>query len=279
MAASLPARRALAAGAEAGFDRIEWLLAAGDTDVQQIVAARTPDLSHGVIRGNPKRVWKALALNEPFCTADVFVRREYADKIYFTPTVLSLPPVLMAWPNILPILPRTVQGPVLLPALLTHTELQGVAVSGRNYGEAVNAMIEQRPRKNALTLLESNLGSARAAEMLLTRRVDYLIAYSGDLEVADPSLPRVSAGARPAALAIDGATELAPAGVACPRTPWGLAAMRRIDAALSAPESVAALRIIQERYMPEAERRRHAAELQAFFNARSRPMAGLEAER
>ncbi len=134
-------------------------------------------------------------------------------------------------------------------------------------------MIERRPRHNALTLLESTQSVARAAEMLLTRRVDYLIGYVLDLDEADAALPRARAGARPILLPIEGATALAPSGVACPRTPWGWAAMQRIDKALSAPDSVALLRRIQDKYLPEAERKRYAAELQAFFRARTQPMA------
>ncbi len=52
--------------------------------------------------------------------------------------------------------------------------------------------------------------------------------------------------------------------------------MRRIDLTLSAPDSVAALRRIQDKYMPEAERRRHAAELEGLCCTKSlKPAATL----
>ena len=253
-------------------ERIDWLLTEGSPQVQQIVARHLPGVPQTITRGNPKRVWKSLLGGEPSCTADLLFRGEHAAQIYFSPTVLALPPVVLQRPGSTATLPRNEQGAVQLRALLARPDLLGAAVSGRYYGQLVNTLIAQRPARSTLTLLDSSHGVVRAIEMLLTRRVDYVLAYPSDMDEQDVSA-RAGAGVRPNALPIEGAEALVQAGVACPRTPWGRGAMRRIDAALSAPDSIAELEKIQEIYMTEADRKRHAAELQAFFRARARPMA------
>ncbi len=209
------------------LSQIEWILSGSDASVQQMVARHTPDLRHSITHANIKRVWKTMAAGEQFCTADVDLRPELADKVYFSPTVLSLPPMLLTWPATLPSLPTHAEGAVRLPALLARTDVLGAAVSGRNFGAIVNAMIAQRPSETSLTLMASTRSDAHAGEMLLTRRVDYLIGYIADLDEADPNLSRVRRAERPLALSIEGATALAPAGVVCPRTPSGPAAMQR----------------------------------------------------
>ncbi len=252
-------------------ERIDWIMTEGDPQVQKLVARHLPEVPQGTTRANPKRVWKSLLAGAPACTTDLLFRGEYAAQIYFSPTVLALPPVVLVRPAGVQALPRNAQGQVHLRLLLARSDLLGAAVAGRYYGQGVNAVIEKRPRRSALTLLDSNQGVVRALEMLLTRRVDYVIAYPSDAD-EQAVTARLGGGVRPSALVIEGADALMQAGVACPRTHWGQVALRRIDAALSAPDSVAEMEKIQEIYMTEADRKRHAAELQAFFRARLRPM-------
>ena len=252
-------------------ERIEWIMTEGDPQVQKIVARHLPEVAQGITRANPKRVWKSLLAGEPACTTDLLFRGEHAAQIYFSPTVLSLPPVVLVRAAASARLPLNAQGSVQLQALLARPDLLGAAVAGRYYGQLVSSLIAQRPARSMLTLLDSSHGVVRAIEMLLTRRVDYVIAYPSDVDEDDVAA-RLGKGQRPSVLPVAGAEALMQAGVACPRTPWGWTAMRRIDAALSEPDSVAEMEKIQAIYMTEADRRRHAAELQAFFRARLRPM-------
>jgi len=255
--------------AEPGLDHIEWVLTEGDPTTQQILAPQMPDVPFTIRHANIKRIWKELLSGAPVCSSALYYRREYAASTYFTPTFVSAPPVVAVWPETVSSVPGSTRGVAQLP-LLMHSGLKGAAISGRNYGDVVNAMIARRPGDSSLTLLESSGSSARGIEMLVQRRVEYLIVFASEFE--EPNAPRQARVDRPRLLPIEGAEVMVRAGVVCPRTPWGLMAMRRLDAVLSTPTSVAQLRLAQDELLVPSDRKRYAAQVQDFFKARAHPM-------
>ncbi|RTL44424.1 MAG: hypothetical protein EKK53_07380 [Burkholderiales bacterium] len=284
--AGLSAALVLAAGsarAQSSVDRITWL--AGDTAAASgsgarpsdrlldWLTARLPGITHERIVANAKRSWTLIERGDPVCHASA-VRSPQREALAYFSNTWPMPPLqLIVRRERAAALPVDAAGQVDLPALLADPRLQGVIVHGRSYGAALDAALAQadgassRMRRVTAGDFGSNL-----VPMLLQARADYAFEYPNALAALLRSRPEVVGLA---ALPIKGVVEPVVSGVACPRTPWGQTAIRRIDAALGTPEGAALLRDILMTELPPDTRRQYREAFDAFFQRRSQPTPGL----
>ena len=270
------------ASAPVALERITWL--AGDTVVATVsgirptdrlldwLTPRLPGITHERVVANAKRSWTLIERGEAVCHAGA-VRSPQREALAYFSNTWPMPPLqLIVRRDQVGRLPLDAAGQVDLAALVADAKLQGVVVHGRSYGPALDAMLA--PRGGAPTGLSrvtaGDFGS-NLVPMLLQGRADYLIEYPNALAALLRSRPDV---AGLAALPIKGAVEPVLSGVACPRTPWGLAAIRRVDAVLGTPEGAALLREILMSELPPDSRRQYRDVFDAYFQRRSHPTPG-----
>lgn len=204
--------------------------------ITEYVVANWPEAQHRYVRANPTRIWHMLAQGEPMCDTAALRTPEREKVAYFRDVFYSPPPQLIIRPEALEQVRLNEQGQVDPAELMGNPDLRGVIVKRRAYGPAVDQVLKQvGARLNVEQLASPNYGSG-TLKMVLLGRADYLIEYDITLAYAitqDPALAKLKV------LPLKGAENFVVTGFACPRTPWGLATIKRIDAILSTPEAAA----------------------------------------
>jgi len=178
------------------------------------------------------------------------------------------PPQLIVRQSRVAELPRDDKGHVDLIHLVRQQRWHGAVVQGRSYGAELDAQLASLLGSDTLHRYSSGDFGSNILPMLLQSRADFTVEYASGLLMVTATRPEA---AQLVALPIAGAAAPIAVGVACPRNPWGRAAIQLVDAALGTPEGAAMLRALQESTMPAQTRREYAAQLDAFFAARSRP--------
>ncbi|WP_143074005.1 TIGR02285 family protein [Roseateles sp. YR242] len=256
-------------------DHITWLTsdnstainpnANGVTDrVVRYLSVWWPGVTHEIVVANAKRSWQMIESGQQVCRANMVRTPEREKVAYFINTQLTPPSQLVVRRDKLTRLPRTSSGEVLLPPLLADTSLRGALVDGRSYGTAVDEMIAKRPAGSSVTLYSPRDFGGRLLQMVSLDRADYSI---------EPDMALVMMG-EPKDLVtvpIRGASDPVMAGIACPRTPWGLAAIRGIDRAFGRPEGAASLRQGLMHWLTPETQAHYAKEFDQFYRERSRP--------
>lgn len=262
--------------------RITWL--AGDTvavdakgsrpsdRIIDWVAQRSPGVVHERLVANAKRSWALIQRGEQVCHASAVRSAEREALAYFTNTVAMPPLQLIVRRDRLAALPLDAEGQVDLAAVLADTRLQGLLVQGRSYGPALDALLARRPPQAAVRELAAADFGSNLMGMLQQRRVDYAIEYPIVLSAV---LHQRSDMDDLVGVPIRGTSELVVSGIACPRTPWGQAAIRLIDRTLATPQAAAMLRSSLVKEMGADDLRRYRAALDDFFRRRSQPTPGL----
>ncbi|MDR7335432.1 hypothetical protein [Roseateles asaccharophilus] len=270
--------------AEPAVERITWL--SGDTLVQREggrierpsdrminwLSGRLGGVQHQRVVANAKRSWMLIEAGEQVCHASAVRLPERERLAHFSNTWL-MPPLQLVVP-----LTRRAQlpvdgaGQVDLAALLADPQWRGLLVDGRSYGTQIDAQLERVEGSERLLRVTSGDFGSNILPMLLRGNADFAIEYPNALAALARQQPDV---ARLATLPIQGAAEPVPSGVACPRTPWGLAAVRLIDRALGTPEGAAMLREGLMLQMSADTQRQYRSQLDSFFQRRSRPTPGL----
>ncbi|MFG6485164.1 hypothetical protein ACG04R_00695 [Roseateles sp. BYS78W] len=263
-------------------DRILWLnsdtltVRDGDKLVRpsQMIAswlqAHLPGVDLEPTLANAERSWALMRQGEQACIANAVRLPERERLAYFSALWLMPPPQIIVRRERRDALPLDAHGAVNLPALLADVSLRGVAAQARSYGEALDAQLA--PGGPGLQRVTGGDYGSTLLPMLLQGRADYTVEYP-NLIVA---LASQHEGELPlAVLPIKGATSPVPSGVACPRTPWGHAAIRLIDQALGTPEGAAMLREALFISLPADTRRVYRDALDAHFQRRARPTPGL----
>jgi uncharacterized protein (TIGR02285 family) len=271
------------ARAQVAVERITWL--AGDTAAASVsgsrpsdrlldwLTARLPGITHERVIANAKRSWTLIERGEAVCHASA-VRSPQREALAYFSNTWPMPPLqLIVRRERVAALPVDAAGQVDLPALLADSRLQGVAVHGRSYGTVLDAMLGP-PDATLPSLRRVTAGDfgSNLVPMLLQGRADYAFEYPNALAALLRTRPEVSGLA---ALPIKGAVEPVISGVACPRTPWGQAAIRRIDALLGTPEGAALLRDVLMADLPPDSRRQYREAFDSFFQRRAQPTPGL----
>lgn len=269
--------------AQGNVERITWL--AGDTAAASGSGARPsdrlldwltvrlPGITHERIVANAKRSWTLIERGDPVCHASA-VRSPPREALAYFSNTWPMPPLqLIVRRERVSALPVDAAGQVDLTALLADARLQGVIVHGRSYGPALDAVLSQ-PEGVVPGLRRVTAGDfgSNLVPMLLQGRADYAFEYPNALAALLRTRPEV---AGLATLPLKGAMDPVISGVACPRTPWGQAAIRRIDAVLGTPEGAALLRDILMSELPPDSRRQYREAFDAFFQRRAQPTPGL----
>ncbi|MDH0863096.1 TIGR02285 family protein [Mitsuaria sp. GD03876] len=223
-----------------------------------------PTVQHEVVFANAKRSWQMIENGDEVCRANLVRTTEREKSAYFTNTQLTPPPQLIVRRDRLKRLPRNAAGEVRLAQLLADTSLRGALIDGRSYGPALDEQLAARPAASAVALYSPRDFGARVLQMLSLDRADYSV---------DQDMALVMAGNPPdlVSVPIQGASELVMAGIACPRTPWGLAAIRGIDKAYGRPEGAANLREGLMHWLTPETQAHYAARLDAFYRERAKP--------
>ncbi len=261
-------------------ERITWL--AGDTVAGRgggarpsdrlidWISARLPDITHERVVANAKRSWMLIEQGDTVCHAGA-VRSAAREKLAYFSNTWPMPPLqLIVRRDHAAAVPTDATGQVDLAALLADPRLRGVIVNGRSYGPALDGQLA-RHGKRLRHITSGDFGS-NLMPMLLQGRADYVIEYPSLLYALAPGRPEV---AGLTGLPIRGVNEPVISGVACPRTPWGQAAIRRIDAVLGTPDGAAMLRDGLVAELPADARKACREAIDTFFQRRSQPTPGL----
>ncbi len=228
-----------------------------------------PEVQHRLVQVNPRRGMQMLTAGETVCLPALVRTPEREMQAYFTNAVLSPPPQLIVRRDKLSALPRNAAGEVDLTRLIADPALHGGLIEGRSYGPTLDAVLARRPANGPAPVLYSggDFGS-KLLPMMALGRVDYTIEYELVLNTTDFDTKLTGTLQ---SVPIQGAGDLVVAGVACPRNPWGLAAITEIDKRLGTPAGAAMLRHAEEHLMTAESRQRYAARLDAFFRERAHP--------
>jgi len=231
--------------------------------------AHWPQVRHQIVQANPRRAWQMLSNGEQVCQSSSVRTAEREKLAYFTNTLMGPPLQLIVRRDRLATLPRNAAGEVELARLLADERLRGALVDGRSYGGFIDGLLDRRPAGGkSLALYASADFGSKILPMLGMGRADYTIGYDVALSqarVVDARLGDLLT--QP----IAGASEPMLAGVACPRTPWGLAAIRGIDKVLGTPAGAAMLRESAERWLTPEARQLYSARMDAFYKERAKP--------
>lgn len=264
-------------------DHITWL--AGDTVASRgprgarpsdrlidWVSARLPGITHERVIANAKRSWMLIERGDQVCHAAAVRSAQREELAYFSNTWLMPPLQLITRRDRAAALPVDAAGRVDLIALLADSRLQGVVVQGRSYGPTLDAQLQQPAAQVALRRVTAGDFGSNLLPMLLQGRADYALEFPNVLAAQAQGQPEV---AELAMLPIRGAMEPVISGVACPRTLWGQAAIRRIDAVLGTPEGAAMLREGLMAELPADVRSLYRDPIDNFFRRRNQPTPGL----
>lgn len=227
-----------------------------------------PQARHELINANAKRSWQMIAGGERACQISAVRTPERQKIAYFTNTLLGPPMQLIARRDKVAALPRNAAGEVELERVLADATLRGALVDGRSYGSFLDARIAARPGTAAVKLYGARDFGSQLLAMLAADRADWTITFDLTLhQSADAE--RLTALLQ--SLPVAGASEPMIAGIACPRTPWGLATIRAADAAIGTPAGAQMLRESLDRWTTPEVRQHYAAQIDAFYRERARP--------
>ncbi|MBV8605018.1 MAG: hypothetical protein JO224_10070 [Pelomonas sp.] len=224
------------------------------------------DVDHRVVHANARRAWQMLGNGEPACQLFSVHTPERDRLAYFADVMIAPPPAVLVRRDKLAALPRNAAGEVELDRLFADRGLRGALVDGRSYGAFIDARLHDAPADANLTRYAASDFGSHVPVMLAMNRADYSIGYDLAAE-----LDGVGKAPDVVGVPVAGATLLVRAGIACPRTPWGLAVIRRVDALFATPEGLALLHQEMDHWMAPAAQQRYAAELAAFYRERAKP--------
>lgn len=241
-------------------------------ELMLLLMTHWPNVEHRFITANTKRTWVMLEGKEEVCHASALVSDERLKIAYFSLTHLVPPPQLIIQADVLASYPRNAAGEVILSRLLASAK-RGALLEKRSYGASIDATIASRPDSSGLKLVTpSDYGTQTLKKLQLDRldytiEYDFVLAYQQSLDSSLKSLLSVP---------IAGNTAPVTAGVACPRSPWGQAAIRKIDAILSKHADSLHLRGALERWLTPETRKRYDAAMTRFYRQRATPTDAKE---
>jgi uncharacterized protein (TIGR02285 family) len=223
-----------------------------------------PGVRHEILFANAKRSVQMIENGEEVCRANMVRTPDREKSAYFINTQLTPPPGLIVRRDKFKRLPRNAAGEVQLSRLFADPSLRGALIDGRSYGPVLDEMLAARPVGSSVSLYSPKDSGARVLQMLSLGRADYAVEMDMALVMAGDPDDLVS-------VPIQGASDLVMAGIACPRTPWGLAAIRGIDKAYGRPEGAANLREGLMRWLTPETKSHYAARFDAFYRERAKP--------
>ncbi|MEJ6007290.1 hypothetical protein WG899_17205 [Paucibacter sp. AS339] len=255
------------------IERIIWLKAdASKTNpTLSYIAGKLPQIRHEYLSANSIRSWQMIQRGEPVCRALTVRTAARESEAYFTDQMLAAPAELLMRKSKLDLAPRNKANEVDLAALLSQGQLQGAVSRGRSYGEHIDQLVSQYVGSKQLADYATAGYGERLQDMLTRGRTDYLIDSGAALaqmrqrQLATDDLIR---------LPIQGATQPLVISIACPRTPWGLAAIQAIDEVLGTPEAAAHLRKAAGEWGGQQSLEQIKPLIEQFYARRSKPQFG-----
>ena len=242
-------------------------------ELTQWLQARLPGVALKPVVANAERSWALIREHKHACHAGAARTPERERLAYFTDTWLLPPPQLIVRQDRRAALPPLdASGAVDLAAVLGDKSLRGVLNQGRSYGAALDAMLGTPPASPQVRRVFGGDYGSNLLQLLMQGRADYTLDYPNTL-VAIAS--HAAGDVQLAALPIQGASDPVISGIACPRTPWGLAAIRLVDTALGTPEGAAMLRDTLSISLPPDTQRAYRDAWDVFFKQRAQPTPGL----
>ncbi len=243
---------------------------AGITDrLLTFMRAQWPQVEHTVLVANVKRSWQMTTRGEHACHVSALRTPEREKLAYFSNTQLVPPMQLIARRDKLDALPRDPAGEVELTRLLEDRSLRGALVESRSYGDYVDGLLARRGENQALVFYPAGDYGSQVLPMLAVGRADYTVEYDAVLVMSREREKLLTT--QLTSVPIQGASQPLPVGVACPRSPWGLAAIRGVDAVLGTPAGAAMLRESLERWITPEVRLVYGTRIDAFYKERAKP--------
>lgn len=236
------------------------------------LAERLPYIAHKRVVANAKRSWMLIQGGEPVCHVGAVRTAERERLAYFSNTSIMPPLQLVVRAQQRGAVPVDASGQVDLAALLASPELRGVMVHGRSYGPVLDSLLARHQHSPALRSITTGDFGSNLMPMLMQGKADYAIEYPNALAALKQLQPEAQSLVT---LPIRGATDPVIAGVACPRTPWGQAAIHLIDRTLGTPEGAGMLRESLLAQTPVETERSYRDQMDSFFQRRSQPTPGL----
>ncbi|MCV2419615.1 TIGR02285 family protein [Paucibacter sp. DJ2R-2] len=239
------------------------------------IVREMPGMEHRYVVASAARIYALLDAGEPICFVGG-LRTPEREQLYWLSDVKLAPPLqLIAHRRVLKQLPLDGAGRVRLPELLARPGLRGVLVSKRSYGVALDAQLAQRPAGATVSMLGSGSMGSNFYDMLRLDRADYTLDY--DFMLLHRQRLDGHKHEDLVILPIQGNDLPVRVVAACPRTPWGLAAIQRIDHVLAGLARTAGLGLPDPRWTTPEVDRLYGPAMRAFNLTRRVPTPGLGA--
>lgn len=232
------------------------------------LAKRMPDFTHRPELVNSSRLWWKLGAGHALCAGPLRKSAERMEAAYFTPAVLLAPISLVVRASESASFVGA-DGRASLAEQIGKSGLRGGLEASRSYGVALDALLagsQALPR-------EASSRVGQVSELVAAGRYDYTLEYAyvveylqriGRSKVELNSLPLKEAG------------EWETGYMACPRTPWGLVAIKAIDKAIRQASGAASFRDAYLRWLPPSVRKTRQAAMEAFYDARAQGGAQID---
>ncbi len=256
---------------------VEWLLAdfapvtlpvnrqPGDGFADQMLRyliGAWPGVKHTFLPSNAQRGWQMIESGAHVCHPAAIRTPEREAKAYFVITYLLPPLQLIVRRDRLDKIPRNAAGEADLQRLLDQPDLRGAITHGRSYGTRIDEMLQARGANRSVTIYSPSDFGSKLLQMISLDRADYGIDYDFTLRYLSEHNPRLN---QLVSLPIAGANTPLVAGIACPRTPWGLQATQEIEQRLRTPEAVSVIRESLYRWLTPEVRHIYGANIDAFY--------------
>ncbi|MCV2356099.1 hypothetical protein LNV09_18305 [Paucibacter sp. B2R-40] len=252
------------------LERIVWMKADAKAinPATAYLVERLPAIQHEYLSVNALRSWQMIERGEHACRPLTVRTAQRELQAYFADTHLAPPAELIVRRDKLALVPRNAAGEVDLGLLINKGALRGAYARGRSYGEAIDRLLASQGQNKQLVDYSMAGYGSRLQDMLARDRADYLIESNGAL--AQMSARNIDV--KPFVdLPIQGASEPLVLGIACPRTAWGLAAVKAIDQVLGTPAGAAHMRKTSADWFSGAALERLKPQIEQFYLRRSKP--------
>ncbi|WP_047249614.1 TIGR02285 family protein [Chromobacterium subtsugae] len=244
----------------------------GQNDVYlRLIIERWPQVQHRFVVMSTARSILELQNKTRLCRPNLIPTPERQRFAYFTLTHMQLPLQLIIRRDLAAKAPLNAKGEVELARLIRQPGLRGIVAAGRSYTAAIDSVLAAAKTGSNIRALQNLPANEGLFKLLALGRADYTLDYEPNLEYHN----RHNRDQTLAGLPIAGAA-LIPVGIACPRTEWGLQAIRKIDALLAQAVADPAYRAAQASWASPASLQRYKAGLDRFYQQRSHPAPAAE---
>lgn len=189
-----------------------------------------PEVEHKFSVVTPARAQASLQIGADACVSAMLMTPEREKYAYFSVFFLAVPHQIIVKRSVAKSLLKNDKGEVLPGNLFDRSDLRGLIVTGRSYGPLLDALLLRRSKESGIQVV-GGIGST-PLEMLAFGRADYLLEYESAFAYLKEKNPQILGDMDVVVLPIAGTTTLE-AGFACPRTKWGLEAVKKLNLIIS----------------------------------------------